>query len=487
MIYQPRNVNPSNTSVDGSLDNTFSMEVQTNTYVSAYQLYILDFDNNQIYTGSKTNLTTNAYNGDVIDIPVDASTVALSNGTNYKWHVRLYQPTADMLITYGIVQQTGTATEIYTQPNINIRAGMTITINSQTQTIASYDVDTGIATVSTGFSTVPQKEDQYKIYSDFIETVPDFIVYARQTPTVSISNIPSPLTLKYNTFTGVYTQSDNVPIVYHQFDLYMQNADGTRTLVDSSGRVYSANLTYTYDGFRTGNTYIIQMTVENNMGVTVTTEEYSFVVDYDIVEYLQQPQATFDNTQNAVRISWAAPTENEATSSSGSFDFLYNTPYRGSNSLYTNGYTATWESEDGLCEMPDDYNITFQFSPDNEFFYDENGNFVSEKVMIVGETDDESGVGSFEISINGSNLVFTQEPDISFTVPFYTGVTSSFVLTETGNSSLNNDYIWMDTETWNDSYIWTEGGTALERICNHWWKVQITNSGIKIEEFYPTT
>lgn len=314
MIYQPRNVQPSGVSIDGLLDNTFTMEIQTNSYVSAYQLLIVDFDNNEIYTGSKTTLTNYAYNGDTLEIPVNASTVALSNGTNYKWRVRLYQPTADMLITYGLVQATSTTTTIYLQPNINIKAGMAITINSQTKTISSYNSDTGVAVVSSAFSSAPAVGTQYKIYSDFIETVPDYIVYARRTPAVAISNVPSSLTLKYHTFQGTYIQSDNVPIVYHKFDLYTKNNDGTISLVASSDKVYSANLSYTYDSFRTGNKYLIQMTVENDMGIITTTDMYEFNVSYDIVEYLQQPLASFDDKNNAVKVSWVTPVEHDATS-----------------------------------------------------------------------------------------------------------------------------------------------------------------------------
>ena len=314
MIYQPRNVQPSGVSIDGLLDNTFSMEIQTNSYVSAYQLLIVDFNNNEVYTGSKVTLSNYLYNGDILEIPVSASSVALSNGTNYKWRVRLYQPNSDMLITYGLVQSTSTTTNIYLQPNINIKAGMTLTINSQSKTISSYNVDTGLAVVSSAFSSTPAIGAQYYIYSNFIETVPDYIVYARQTPSVSISNVPSSLTLKYHTFQGTYTQSDNVPIVYHQFDLYTRNDDGTTSLVASSDKVYSANLSYTYDSFRTGNKYLIQMTVENDMGVITTTDMYEFNVSYDIVEYLQQPLASFDDKNNAVKVSWVTPVENEATS-----------------------------------------------------------------------------------------------------------------------------------------------------------------------------
>lgn len=1046
MIYQPRNVQPSGVSIDGLLDNTFTMEIQTNSYVSAYQLLIVDFDNNEIYTGSKTTLTNYAYNGDILEIPVSASAVALSNGTNYKWRVRLYQPTADMLITYGLVQATSTTTTIYLQPNINIKVGMAITINSQTKTISSYNSDTGVAVVSNAFSSAPAVGTQYKIYSDFIETVPDYIVYARQTPAVAISNVPSSLTLKYHTFQGTYIQSDNVPIVYHQFDLYTRNDDGTISLVTSSDKVYSANLSYTYDSFRTGNEYLIQMTVENDMGIISTTDMYEFNVSYDIVEYLQQPLASFDDKNNAVKVSWVTPVENEATSfrsdaatgiiqdnnntltratfepgqsigegdvvqitnsdcelvidgkstqatrsgknifnknstfkedgatkevletgvrskittagiyrcfsvelgksellgktititrtitnsasnrgrlslffgnetsqgkkiifsNSGSinipntfpedcdriwavfygnvagtgnvgdytdytdlmitlgdtlenyedygvspspdypseiktiensvnvkssgknlfneenvvnlalsdkiiynssykgyytsckegdifslsrndtinnrfrvaftieepangveyfggtgqttaydnslkienimapknanyifvylsnigdelpseiqlekspvatdyepykessitidlkgnelcslpngtkdelvvengrakiikniakvivangnfyvgttwngyfvqpegkineannrllcdraianrtytdgtmydnqvnvmfvgnntdtietlkakydgatlyyqlatpieidlgdsaipyidginymhissnmdttfslvyphktisgnaydytefnppgikqtgtiksynaitgigtlmpqypfmytpmqgdsyavisniynvsgFSYLYNTPYNTVNSLYTHDYTATWATPDGLCVLPDDFNITLQFSPDGNFFYDQNGVYQEVVNLITTETDDANNEGEFTIKIDKNKLIFVQNPDISLELPFYTNTTQVFVLSSASVAQINNDYVWDDTATWTDTYTWVEGGTSLERVCNHWWKVQITNTGIKIEEIFPTT
>ena len=343
-----------------------------------------------------------------------------------------------------------------------------------------------MAVVGSAFSSAPSVGAQYQVYSDFIETIPDYIVYARENPTVSINNVPTSLTLKYHTFQGVYTQSDNVPIVYHQFDLYIRNDDGTNKLVNSSGKVYSANLSYTYDGFRTGNTYLIKLAVENDMGIVAETDLYTFSVSYDIVEYLQQPRAVFDSKQNAINIAWVTPVEHSATSSSGGFTYLYDTPYSGVNSLYTNGYTVDWQTPDGLCVLPNDFNITLQFSPDSGFFYDENGAYKERVILVDTEVDGNGNSGKFQIIIDKNKIIFTQQPDISLESSFYTDKTQTFVLTYTGVAQINSDYIWDDTATWNDDYIWTEGGTSIERVCNHWWKVQITNTSIRVEEIFPT-
>ena len=491
MIYQPRNVSPSGNSIDASKTNTFSMEIQTNTFVSYYQLIISDFDNNDIYTGNKTALDNYVYNGEYLSFEV-ANNI-MTNGEDYKWRVKLYQQNADMQITYGIIQAEGSSTQIHIQQNINIKSGMTISINGETKNITDYDLDTSVVTVESAFSSVPQIGDKYTINSDFIETVPDFILYARKDPEVSINNIPGELTLKYHIFNGVYTQDNNVPIVYHQFNLYLKNSDNTFNLIDSSDKVYSANLTYSYDAFRTGNTYAIEMIVENDMGTIAKTELYEFNVNYEIIEYLQQPTAQLDLNKNAILVSWETPVEHYGTSKnvitgeSVGENYLYNTPYSLVNSLYTNGYETEWNYEDGLCILPDDFNITLQFSPDSNFFYDSEGNYIEDVTFIEGATDDTSGNGNFKLSIDKNKFIFTMQPDISLEQFFYNNTNMVFVLNQNSIPQINNDYVWDDDSNWNDDYYWVEGGTSLERVCNHWWKIQITKTGIKIEEIYPSS
>lgn len=484
MVYQPRNVQPQGTSIDVAKDNTFSLEVQTNSYVSAYQLFINDFDNNEIYSDAKTSLGKPLYNGDTLSIPVDTSIEHLKNGSDYKWKVRLYQTDVDMLITYGFVQKSYSSSQVYLQRNINIKDGMVLVINNESITIVSYDILTGEAELADSFSFTPSEGTQYQIYSDFIETVPDYVFYARETPIISILDVPESLTLKYYTFQGSYVQSDNVPIIYHQFNLYVKNDDGSTTLLDTSGRVYSANLSYTYDGFRSGSTYYIEMITENDMGIISKTELYSFTVSYDVVEYLQQPSATFDSSQNAIDVSWTAPTENIGTSD-GTINYLYNVPYSGVNSLYTKTYDVKWVNDDGLCGLPDDFNLTLQFSPDGNFFYDDNGTYQERVVLVDTLTDSSDDSGKFQIIIDKNKLIFTQEPSLSLEGYFYTNRVQTFVLTTTGVAQANSDYIWDDDATWSDDYIWTEGGTSLEQVCNHWWKVQITKNTITIEEIFP--
>src|SRR5574344_1208947 len=101
MIYQQRNVQPSFLSIDGAENNVFTMEIATNNYINGYKLTILNWDNTVFYSGSKVSLTTYVYNEDTLSISVPWS-IGLVNGTDYKWCVDLYQPSATMKITYGL-------------------------------------------------------------------------------------------------------------------------------------------------------------------------------------------------------------------------------------------------------------------------------------------------------------------------------------------------------------------------------------------------
>lgn len=309
MIYQPRNVQPSYTSIDGTEENTFTMEINTNNYVNGYEMTILNWDNTVAYQGTKVTLDTPIYNGETLAIPVPSS-IGLQNGYNYKWYMKLYQSTADMLITYGIVQQDSEDTiTIITQPNINIKPGMYVTINGETKQIATYTYDTniGTATLTSDLSTAPKTGDTYQIYSDFIQTIPEYILYVRATPEVSITNYSSTLDKKYKTFTGTYSQSDGVPLVYHQWDLYLVNENGSTTLLKTSGQVYNADIQFYYDGFKNTQTYQISLIAETQFGIVATSGMQTFTVSYEAIEYLQQPTATVLYDKNAIRVDWVAP------------------------------------------------------------------------------------------------------------------------------------------------------------------------------------
>ena len=640
MVFQPRNTQPSSMSVDGSLDNVFTMEVNTNTYISDYALTILNFDNTSLYSGTKTSLSTDLYNGDVLNIPV-SHTIGLLNGKNYKWKVRLYQAISNMLITYGVTQSaSSTTTTIYLRSNINIKPGMYLSIGTDKILIDTYVVDTGIATVASGtpFSSAPTIGTAYEVYSDFLDTNPEYILTVRETPTVSITNLPTTLTQKYYEFLGEYVQTDNVPLVKHSWNLYL-SVGASMQLIKSSGDIFSANLKFYYDGFKTGQTYFVKLDVETEYGITEDSGLLSFIVDYEVLDYEQTPVAVLLPDKSAVQVSWITPTsfepmsfntnytsglvqsgENTSTmlylekgqtipvgsviivgelldstiSSYNSYTgvallatpladdvwsgdtyriettpvvgmseiaILSDNPYLRTNSAQLNNHSLYYENQEigNLCVMPDPYRVTIQFKPSANFFYNQLGAYndivplgdifttdtynaygikliiqgyklialtptlnISNEVEVsaiaeppVGEENnpyhiysaipvdlDTQGYITFpdydyvekisnyipEINMIVFNKPLTFIPQTgdlfylndTLSADFYTTINNTFVLQASPTVISINDYIWMDTETWDDSKYWVEGGTEIERVGTKWWKAEVSSTSLTV-------
>lgn len=214
--------------------------------------------------------------------------------------------------TYGsyinLTKSYNTNTKVYLKQNINIKDGMILKINDESQEIYSYDVNTGLAIVNSPFSSVPTSEDKYNIYSDFIELTPENMLYVRALPSVSIASFENPLSSKEYTFRGVYSQSDNVPLVYYKWDLYAVTNSG-QSLIKTTGKVYSANIQFYYDGFKSGETYNLVLTCENEFGIEAKTQT-NMSVYYDVLTYEEQPVAE-QTDEEGIRISWMTATSTE--------------------------------------------------------------------------------------------------------------------------------------------------------------------------------
>lgn len=303
MIYQPRNVTPYNSAVDMNIQNQyFTLEMATNSAVTKYRLYIDKWDNTNIYDSLLTTLGNPLYNGDTLYISIPVA--SLSNGNDYKWRVLLYQDEINMFIARGNVQSVTSSTQFVIQPNENVRVGMYVKVNTQYAKISSYNQSTGAVSTSTQISV--SAGTQYEIYSDFIETNPAYVLRARALPVVSIDSFPNPITTRSYTFTGTYSQSNLEPIVSHRWHIGIPSTPGGSQfeLIYDSGEVYSANLSLTYDAFKPGVEYLIELLVTSQYGLFSCTPPIYFTVDYPQIEYTEKPVAELDCDKNAIKVSW---------------------------------------------------------------------------------------------------------------------------------------------------------------------------------------
>lgn len=375
MIYQPINAWPTTKAIDILRDNTFSVEMNTSGSVIAYQLTILDWDNNIVLSEPKVELEEPLYNGDILYFN-PALKDKLQNGNDYKWRLRLYQNDASIVITSGYITNANGKT-IVMPKNINIKVGMYIKIGNESKLITNVDTtaetvtsgtitsisgkeivvptntaikngmyfnignekrqiysvfqgDTTLITLSSAFDesitggnyvvtsestqtiTIESafngniNNEMYTIVSSFLDTTPDFVLYARTTPVVAITNFSNEITERHFIFTGTYSQAEYVPMTYYQIKLSIVQNNVAREIYDT-GKVYRADIKLDYDGYLTGNTYQIELQVANESGVTTTTGIKTFTVKYDTVEFLTEPQLYLDCKKHAIRINWTTP------------------------------------------------------------------------------------------------------------------------------------------------------------------------------------
>lgn len=311
MIYQPRNVTPTKKSVDiRILDQYFTMEISTNSKVVAYKLFILDWNNNERYNGPKVTLDEPLYNGDTLYIEIPAPSISyLDNGNDYKWCVYLYQEEINMYITNGIIQDVVDDDMLQIQPNINIVEGMYFKYGGELIEITNYYTDTNTIVLDHAPSLTPTAGTTYSIYSDFIKTTPEYILYAREMPTVTIDSVPATLTTKSYTFNATYTQADDEPIISHKWIIGIPGEGGMFEKIYDSGDIYNANLSFTYDAFRNGIQYLVELEVTSTYENIGYSGFVYFNVEYETLEYLEQPVARLDCNKNAIQIDWVSPTD----------------------------------------------------------------------------------------------------------------------------------------------------------------------------------
>lgn len=421
MIYQPRNVTPTKKSVDiRVLNQHLTMEISTNSSVIAYQLFILDWNNSQRYNGSKVNLSTPLYNGDTLYIEIPAPSISyLENGNDYKWYVYLYQEEANMYITNGIIQSVDSNSKLTIQQNINIMPGMYFKYGGDSIKITSYSAETGVVVLESAPSLTPTAGTTYTIYSDFIKTTPEYILYAREMPTVSITNAPTTLTTKSYTFNATYSQADNEPIISHRWLIGIPSGNGTFEVVYDTGDVYNANLSFTYDAFRSGIQYLAELEVTSTYENIGYSGFIYFNVEYETLEYLEQPVARLDCNKNAIQIDWVAPTDFAPS-------LIDNNIYSGNIQPGTMG-TNSFYIEKGLSNILPGFNIIIGNVKFTIESYDASSGLltIEEAVPEIIETGEKYVIsGVTDIPVGGAVTLLRNNP--------YSGVNS----VDTGKYSL---------------------------------------------------
>ncbi len=344
MLYQPSYPYPYLSDIDATDNNTFYcyINAEGGTTVNAYNLTINDLSGQQIYTTNKQTISTPLYSQQVLYINVPSSS-GMINGRDYVWNVQLYESNADIWVAFGTVQEgENTATKLYLRKNYLVQSGDYIVINSQKVKMTSYSSETGIAELATPLSAIPTQGTTYNIYSDNVKSV-DYLFYARSAASLSIDNVPQTLDSKSYTFTGTYTQAQGINYKYFIWTLYNE----LEQLIATTGEVSTGNIAYTFDGFASGETYGIGLTLENQDGTILSVPVQYFNVEYQLPEAYSKPNAEADCNRDAVRIFWTPLLINNGVAEGTSetkYSYVYNQPYDGGSSVRIyDGCDITWD------------------------------------------------------------------------------------------------------------------------------------------------
>lgn len=347
MLYEPSYPQPYLNDIDVTKENTFScyINAEGGTQVTQYNLFILDLNGNQIYTTGIQQLSTGLYSGQTLDVTVpDNTTTNLENGVDYVWKVTLYESNPSIWVVYGTIQSdpVSTETNIYIRKTYLIQSGMFLKIRNEIRLISTYDSETGLAVVAAPFSSAPTSGLSYNVYSNNV-TSNEYFFQARTSPTLSIDNVVDTIENKSYTFTGTYTQPEGVNYKYFQWFVY----DANGWIIDQSDRINSGAISFSYDGFLNGETYGIQLLVENQDNSTLETEIEYFNVSYAEPDITNSPEAMVNCTNNSVEVFWSPPLINagvaEGTGEEPYYDLVPNQPFQGGSSVNIhNGASIYW-------------------------------------------------------------------------------------------------------------------------------------------------
>lgn len=227
----------------------------------------------------------------------------LSNNNDYKWNITLIQKDFDIKILSGkfvSLDSTGSvgSRNYEIQLTTKIKAeNMVIKVGGETKPILKTwnTPDSTYITVSENFSQDLTDNTSYEIFSSELTSY-DYYFKARKTPIVTFE-VPDTITSSSNTFTA---SIDRENISLYRFDLYL-GAD----LIDTSEDIYSNNISYTYDGFISGNRYSLKLTVTTEDKETII-EERDFSVSYNISHNTIFVEAEMDKTINGVYLDYSS-------------------------------------------------------------------------------------------------------------------------------------------------------------------------------------
>ena len=254
------------------------------------------------------------------------------------------------------------------------------------KTVQVFDYQKVTITLESAFDFDIEKDNTFMLCKDVIKS-PPYYFYAHRQPTITTylyknetektsesGYVLNSRKCSFEAEVNTYQQS----IKYHQFDIYKgnivttvnENNEETETvewdknseLIYSTGKIYSSNTKFSYDGFvgeKTG--YIVQLTIMTDKNVLVKSTGQTFFVEYTTPNNELTPNLEIDYEKQAINVSWLENRQSFPTPV-GNADFKQDYPFIGSNCLQTGeNTTLTYNNLNNQDLIIDEDNATIMF------------------------------------------------------------------------------------------------------------------------------
>ena len=463
------------------------------------------------------------------------SWTAVDNGTKVEVYNSDEDGKASEVIYTGTVINS-TLNTVCMKPNTYATIGHQIKIQGVTKTITAFNDTTWVATLDSNLSTIPTWGAEYQVYSDFIDSNPEAPFYVRANAQVEITNVieNQEINNRYYEFLGSYSQAQNVEMKFHKWKLWVTDENNIESLIEETEDIYSANLRFSFNEFRNGLKYRIQLIVEDEFDRTFESSSISFSISYQNPDVEVTPVATFLPDKTAINLRWGNTADFTPTISSYMTRTYYSdgtyTNSNESNKVYnasTNevvsttvskkatvihtveysdwdiidgmpklglksrsvpkGETITWskwtkEDRTGVLDVSENFCISWYQKFDSDFEgdilnftrTDDEGIEHIYRVWLPEETDLENKY-KFKYNLDGVTGSYTWDT-----------IAQKFCLQASTIIMTNEDYIYADEllgeqQTWIDTNYFVESGTRGTRLSKHWWKFVLTKDELIVQ------
>lgn len=309
--------------------------------------------------------------------------------------------------------------QIFVQPNINIKSdalnppqivwenGVRLNITQKISTLGQYvagkktDItfnkldntqwllkgNCKIATQSTGdIQQIIVPQTDYTVYTDFMDSIPNAVLYARQAPTLGIKykdyreldleNIPYinidqsvPAPWRDVAFLGTWNSINNVEIKYYHYYLYSIDNYNNETLIAESDDIYDSSLEWNFKGFETNNFYKVRITIHDKYGKAYS-EEDTFYIEYAVYSSVVPLANSLICDEQAIKLEIVSPVYVISTDKGSEKTITSNDVYLSSNSKYyyadtTSGrvlnYTQVADANNTPIQIPEIFSFFTRF------------------------------------------------------------------------------------------------------------------------------